>query len=78
MILGGNEFGFLPQFGRFDASFGNLLINNGARKWSIVPDKQTGLYVKGEVRNILSFNANKKRQFLFLRNNTSPVLFEPR
>jgi hypothetical protein len=78
LILGGNEFGFLPQFGRLDASFGNVLINNGARKWSVVPDKNTGLNVKGEVRNILTFNSNKKKQFLFLRNNTTPVLFEPR
>jgi len=76
LLIGGNEFGFLPQFGRMDASFGNIVLNNGARKWTVVPDKHTGLNVKGEVRNILSFNANKKRQFLFLRNNTAPVLFE--
>ena len=76
MILGGNEFGFLPQFGRLDASFGSILLNNGLRKWSVVPDKHSGLNVKGEVRNILSFNANKKHQFLFLINNNTPVLVE--
>ena len=76
LLIGGNEFGFLPQFGRMDASFGNIVLNNGARKWTVVPDNHSGLNVKGEVRNILSFNANKKRQFLFLRNNTAPVLFE--
>jgi hypothetical protein len=76
LLIGGNEFGFLPQFGRMDASFGNIVLNSGARKWTVVPDKHSGLNVKGEVRNILSFNANKKRQFLFLRNNTAPVLFE--
>lgn len=76
LLIGGNEFGFLPQFGRMDASFGNIVLNNGARKWTVVPDKHSGLNVKGEVRNILSFNANKKRKFLFLRNNTAPVLFE--
>ena len=78
LLIGGNEFGFLPQFGRMDASFGNIVLNNGARKWTVVPDNHSGLNVKGEVRNILSFNANKKRQFLFLRNNTAPVLFESR
>ena len=76
LLIGGNEFGFIPQFGRMDASFGSIVLNSGARKWIVVPDKHTGLNVKGEVRNILSFNANKKRQFLFLRNNTAPVLFE--
>ena len=29
IIAGGNEFGFLPQFGRLDASFGNVLLNDG-------------------------------------------------
>ena len=29
LILGGNEFGFLPQFGRLDGSFGDVLINDG-------------------------------------------------
>ncbi|CAA9537571.1 MAG: hypothetical protein AVDCRST_MAG96-4039, partial [uncultured Segetibacter sp.] len=27
LILGGNEFGFLPQFSRLDASYGHILIN---------------------------------------------------
>jgi hypothetical protein len=29
LILGGNEFGFLPQFGRLDASFGDILLGDG-------------------------------------------------
>ena len=29
LIMGGNKFGFLPQFSRLDASFGHVLINNG-------------------------------------------------
>ena len=29
LVLGGNEFGFLPQFGRLDGSFGHVLIGDG-------------------------------------------------
>ncbi len=32
MILGGNLFGFPPQFGRLDASYGHVLINEGNGK----------------------------------------------
>src|SRR5438045_7128873 len=28
LVLGGNQFGFLPQFERLDASLGDVLINN--------------------------------------------------
>ena len=29
LVLGGNQFGFMPQFERLDASFGDVLINDG-------------------------------------------------
>lgn len=73
LVLGGNEFDYMPQFGRNDASFGTLILNKGSRTWNIVPDTYSGLYIKGEVNGILSLNG-KTRNLLFLRNNDTPVL----
>jgi hypothetical protein len=76
IIAGGNEFGFLPQFGRLDASLGNVLLNNG--KGSFVPLKsiQTGLELRGQVRDIVTLKVGKETCLLFLQNDESPVLFK--
>ena len=34
LIIGGNKFGFPPQFGRLDASYGDVLINTGSGKFT--------------------------------------------
>lgn len=72
LVLGGNKFGFLPQFGRQDASFGHVLLNDkGVFKW--VSPVKSGLLVEGEIKDILSFNKGKSKRFLFFRNNDYPV-----
>ena len=32
LVLGGNMFGFPPQFGRLDGSYGHVLLNEGNGK----------------------------------------------
>ena len=46
LIIGGNQFGFLPQFGRLDANYGLVLLNKGKRQWEVMEDKQSGLSIK--------------------------------
>jgi hypothetical protein len=75
IILGGNEFGFLPQFGRLDASFGTILLNNGKRSFSVVDDRTSGLMIRGQVRNIVNINRKNSTGILFLVNNEMPVLY---
>ncbi|MDP9040732.1 MAG: FG-GAP-like repeat-containing protein [Bacteroidota bacterium] len=52
LVMGGNEFGFLPQFSRLDGSFGDLLINDGRGNFSFVPNERSGLNISGQVRDI--------------------------
>lgn len=75
LVLGGNESGFLPQFERLDASFGDLLLNDGKGNFSWVEQKKTGFLVKGVVRDIALFSNTQKQQILFLVNNDYPVLY---
>ena len=75
IILGGNEFGFLPQFGRLDASFGTILLNNGKRSFSVVDDRNSGLMIRGQVRNIVNINRKNSTGILFLVNDEMPVLY---
>ncbi|HET7898685.1 MAG TPA: FG-GAP-like repeat-containing protein, partial [Flavisolibacter sp.] len=42
LLLGGNLFTFPPQFGRLDASYGHLLLNNGKGNFTYVDNKTSG------------------------------------
>ena len=75
LVIGGNEYNFFPQFGRLDASFGNVLINNGKGNFTCMDCTKSGLDVRGEVRDIKEINSTNKRYLLFLRNNDFPVLY---
>jgi hypothetical protein len=76
LILGGNEFGFLPQFGRLDGSFGDALINDGQGHFTFMKNARSGLNLRGQVRDIAIIKNPKNNRFLFLINDEFPVLFE--
>lgn len=76
IVVGGNEFGFPPQFGRIDASYGSLLINEGNKKFRTLDYDQSGLELTGQVRDIKEIKTGNKRNLLFLRNSELPVLYE--
>ncbi len=76
IIIGGNKFGFPPQFGRLDASFGNILINNGKGNFSILPATSSGLNITGEIKDIKMIAGGDKKYLLAVRNNDFPVLYQ--
>jgi hypothetical protein len=76
LVTGGNQFGFLPQFERLDASFGDVLINNGKGEFIWQKAAKTGIQLRGEIRDIVQVKSKTKTCLLFLRNNDYPVLFE--
>ncbi len=76
LVLGGNQFGFLPQFERLDASLGDVLINNGKGGFEWQPTATTGLNLRGEMRDIATIKGRNKTYMLFLQNNEVPVLYE--
>ncbi len=76
LILGGNQFGFLPQFERLDASFGDILLNDGKGLFTWQDAAVTGIDLKGEVRDIREIKGKTKNYILFLQNDAYPVLTE--
>ena len=72
LIIGGNKFGFQPQFSRLDGSTGNILMNRGGRKFEV----QSTLNVDGEVRDIQEIRNGTTKFILFLRNNEAPLLYK--
>ena len=74
LILGGNQFGFLPQFGRLDANYGLVMINKGKRHFELLEDRQSGLSITGQVRDIVALPTKTTNSILFIRNDDYPVL----
>lgn len=76
IVLGGNQFDFLPQLERLDASLGDVLINDGKGGLVRTETAQTGLELRGQVRDIAEIRGRKKRYLLFLQNDEFPVLYQ--
>jgi hypothetical protein len=76
LVLGGNLYTFLPQFERLDASFGDVLINDGKGNFKWVKQKLTGLNVNGMVRDIVKIKVKNGYNVLFLVNDKRPVMYE--
>jgi hypothetical protein len=75
LVLGGNKSGFPPQFGKLDASYGDVLLNNGKGRFTWLPARQSGLVVDGEVRDITLIPGTGVNYVLFARNDDYPVLY---
>lgn len=76
LVLGGNNFGFLPQFCRLDASYGHLLTNDGRGNFTWLPPGETGLNVRGVIRDIKEIGKDSSNnRILFLQNNDYPVVY---
>ncbi|MEJ7737828.1 MAG: FG-GAP-like repeat-containing protein [Chitinophagaceae bacterium] len=75
LVLGGNNFGFMPQLGKLDGSLGHVLINNGKGDLIWMEPGQSGLELTGAIRDILSIKKGNTTHLLFLRNNEYPALY---
>ena len=76
LFMGGNFYGCKPQMGRFDAGYGTTLLGNADRSFTYVLPSQTGLWTKGEVRDIgLIHTANNDSLIIVGMNNEPLYLF---
>lgn len=76
LVIAGNEDNFLPQFGRLDASFGNILLNDGKGNFNSIDCIHSGLAVQGNVKDIQEITSGRKKYLIFLRNNDFPALYK--
>ncbi len=64
LVLGGNDFGWKPQFSRRDASHGHVLLGNGSAEFEWTDVSTNGLFVREEIRNLTSFKDRNGAQFM--------------
>ena len=70
VLAGGNQYRVKPEAGRYDASRGVYLHNEGNGNFRAVPALESGISINGEVRELfVQPIADQERRLLIVRNN---------
>lgn len=75
IIAGGNCYGLKPETGRYDASDGLVFRNGGDKNFDYLPNQQSGLQSKGEIRAVKTISTGNSEALLVARNNDSLQVF---
>ncbi len=79
LVLGGNLFDFPPQFGRLDASYGHVLLNQDDGNFKWIEPKLSGLNLRGAIKDIEETKGSKNKRYLIIvQNDQQPKLFQIR
>ena len=76
LILGGNHFDYQPQYDRLDGSFVEVFLQQSNVQFEFLDPIQSGILLKGQIRDIKKVNRLGKVNYLLLRNNDFPTLFQ--
>jgi len=75
LLLAGNFYGLKPEIGRIDASYGVTLINSGNHTFRYLPPNTSGLFIRGETRDLRPIKTRHGIAILAARNNDSLAVF---
>lgn len=77
IMLVGNFSGVQPEYGRYDAGLGNILLGDGKGNFVAKHAAESGLVVKGEGRQIGSLiSPGKGKRIVITLNNDSLICYE--
>lgn len=75
ILAAGNLYGVLPYEGRYDASNGNVLLNENNKGLNTLSSLQTGFFVDGEVRDMRLLKTIKGKNLIAVARNDNSILF---
>jgi hypothetical protein len=76
LFLGGNFYGLKPEIGRYDASFGVSLLGDGRQGFRYITPEESGLFLRGEVRDLKPLTTKNRPLLIAARNNDSLQIFQ--
>ncbi|MEM8890756.1 MAG: VCBS repeat-containing protein, partial [Bacteroidota bacterium] len=74
IVLGGNFYALKPEVGRQDANFGVFLKGNGSKDFQYLSPRESGIYLRGEVRDMEVFKGKDNQALLMVARNNDAVL----
>ncbi len=75
IFMGGNFYGLKPEVGRYDASYGVSLLANNNHSFTYDPPSVSGLFIRGEVRDIKQITTHNGTYIIVARNNQPLQIF---
>ena len=75
IILGGNTDRARIKIGKIDAGYGMMLKGDGKGNFEYVPQLESGLMVKGCIRDIIQTGDKKDSKLIFAVNNQLPQIY---
>lgn len=79
ILLAGNFYPFRVQQGQCDAGLGVLLKGDGKGAFTVMDRKQTGLWIKGDVRDMVELKGRKGSVIVIAKNDDAvQVLTQPK
>lgn len=69
ILLGGNLSEVKPEIGKYNASYGLCLLNNGKGSFKVLNNGDIGLRINGQVRDIKEMKIDGQDYFLVAKNN---------
>jgi hypothetical protein len=77
VLLTGNLYAVLPEFGAYDSSLGLVLLGDGKGGFSAMAPRDSGFLVKGEGRDLeVLRGSDGKPIYLVSRNNDQVLAFK--
>ncbi len=77
VLGGGNFYGVSSYQGRYDASYGLILRNDGKGSFSALSPVDSGFLLNGEIRDIRSVHTAQGARVVVARNNAGLQVFKP-
>jgi hypothetical protein len=75
ILLGGNFYDVIPELGQYDASYGVVLHGRGKGEFEVLAPKQTGFFMKGQVREMKLIKLNGVDAVVVAKNNDHIQVF---
>ena len=76
ILMGGNQYRIKPEIGINDASHVSLFIGDGKGNFQVLPNKESGIFIRGQIRDILKINIRNDEKFIFALNNDSIKIYK--
>jgi len=78
ILFGGNMYESKPEMGRYDASFGALLLGDGKGGFKLLPAHESGLKIDKAVREIRKVSTRYGNRIVVANNNDYVQVFRKR
>jgi hypothetical protein len=74
LLVGGNLYGVIPALGRYDASYGLMLLGDGKGGFTSVDMEKSGVAIDGQVRDMKVVRGPKGERFVVVARNNDKVI----